>query len=82
MNETKISLDIFEQHFKKLASETESTNQTEACHRKDLNVADDPDLKEPFTTQEISKASKKLKSHKSSGIDQIINEFLNIRQIN
>ena len=75
MNETKISLDIFEQHFKKLASETESTNQTEACHREELNVADDPDLNKPFTTQEITKAIKKLKSHKSSGIDQIINEF-------
>ena len=82
MNETKISLDIFEQHFKKLASETESTNQTEACHREELNVADDPDLNKPFTTQEITKAIKKLKSHKSSGMDQIINEFLNIRQIN
>ena len=72
VNETKISLDIFEQHFKKLASET---NQTEACHREELNVADDPDLNKPFTTQEITKAIKKLKSHKSSGIDQIINEF-------
>ena len=75
VNETKISLDIFEQHFKKLASETESTNQTEACHREELNVADDPDLNKPFTTQEITKAIKKLKSHKSSGIDQVINEF-------
>ena len=75
VNEIKISLDIFEQHFKKLASETESTNQTEACHREELNVADDPDLDKPFTTQEITKAIKKLKSHKSSGIDQIINEF-------
>ena len=54
VNETKISLDIFEQHFKKLASETESTNQTEACHREELNVADDPDLDKPFTTQEIT----------------------------
>ena len=75
VNETKISLDIFEQHFKKLATETESTNQTEACHREELNVADDPDLNKPFTTQEIGKAIKKLKSHKSSGIDQIINDF-------
>ena len=74
-NETKISLDIFEQHFKKLASETESTNQTKAWHREELNVADDPDLNKPFTTQEIAKAIKKLKRHKSSGIDQIINEF-------
>ena len=62
MNETKIYLDIFEQHFKKLASETESTNQTEACHREELNVADDPDPNKPFTTQEIAKAIKKLKS--------------------
>ena len=77
VNETKISLDIFVQHFKlaKLASETESTNQTEACHREELNVADDPDLNKPFNTQEIIKAIKKLKSHKSSGIDQIINDF-------
>ena len=72
VNETKISLDIFEQHFKKLASET---NQTEACHREELNVADDPDLNKSFTTQEITKAIKKFKSRKSSGIDQIINEF-------
>ena len=38
-------------------------------------IADDPDLNIPFTIQEITKAIKKLKSHKSSGIDQIINEF-------
>ena len=78
VNETEISLDIFEQHYKKLASETDakSTNQTEACHRAELNAADDLDLNKPFTTQEITKVIKKLKSRKSSGIDQIINEFV------
>ena len=47
MNETKISLDIFEQQ--KLASETDSTDQTETCHREELNVADDSDLNKSFT---------------------------------
>ena len=71
----KISLDLFKEHFEKLALGNESvnvSNTTDELH----NMPQDTMLNRPFTHQEIAEAITKLKNNKAGGSDQIINKFL------
>ena len=71
----KISLDLFKEHFEKLALGNKGvnvSNTTGELH----NMPPDTMLNRHFTHQEIAEAITKLKNNKAGGSDQIINEFL------
>ena len=71
----KLSLDLFQKHFEKLALGNKSvnvSNTTGELH----NMPPDTMLNRPFTHQEIAGAITKLTNNKAGGSDQIINEFL------
>ena len=70
-----ISLDIFKEHFEKLALGNESGDACETNGELN-NIPPDEILNRPFTPQEGVEAISKLKNNKSGGSDQIINEFL------
>ena len=71
----KISLDLFKEHFEKLALGNEGVNVSKTTGDP-LNMPPDTMLNSPFTQQEIAEAIAKLKNNKAGGSDQIINEFL------
>ena len=78
--EDSCSLDQFYEHFKSMntpnnehAPRTTAT-QHDTVH--DISTLDTSILDEPFTAQEVSASSKRLKTGKSSGIDGVANEFL------
>ena len=71
----KISLDLFKEHFEKLALGNEGVNVSKTTGDL-LNMSPDTMLNRPFTQQEIAEAITKLKHNKAGGSDQIINEFL------
>ena len=71
----KISLDLFKEHFKKLALGNKGvnvSNTTGELH----NMPPHTMLNRLFTHQEMAEAITKLKNNKAGGLDQIINEFL------
>ena len=71
----KISLDLFKEHFEKLALGNEGVNVSKTTGDL-LNMPPDTMLNRPFTHQEIAEAITKLKNNKAGGSDKIINEFL------
>ena len=71
----KISLDLFKEHFEKLALGNEGVNVSKTTGDP-LNMPPDTMLNRPFTQQEIAGAITKLKNNKAGCSDQIINEFL------
>jgi hypothetical protein len=71
---TKLTSEAFLQHFKGLATQPENATESECPNNNDGTVNEE--LNRLFSTEEIIKAIRKLKSNKSCASDQIINEFL------
>ena len=72
---SNISLDIFKEHFEKLALGNKRGDVSDT-NGELSNIPPNEILNRPFTPQEIMEALAKLKNNKSGGSDQIINEFL------
>ena len=70
-----ISLDIFKEHFEKLALGNERGDAYETSDELN-NIPPNEILNRPFTPREIVEVISKLKNHKTGGSDLIINEFL------
>lgn len=79
-NMTQISINAFKRHFEKLNQDNSNIGNTQPHdHNETLTQnLDDTHLNDPFTQEEVSKTISKLKLNKSSGNDQIINEFLRV----
>ena len=69
-----INLNSLYDHFKSLGAQENSNNTTFSA--KDIPDEGDEILNNDFTVIEVNKLTNKLKNNKSSGIDNIINEFL------
>jgi len=75
----KIAVETFLEHFKTLNTVEEDTGNTDQSKMYDSTNSTQQDnsmLNYHFTEEEVGKVTAKLKSGKSSGIDQIVNEFL------
>lgn len=73
--ECNISMDELYAHFKNLSFKEQVDSQfdpTTAVHEDSISE----ELNSPFTVEEIQQVIKKLKNNKSSGLDQILNEYL------
>ena len=75
---SKIAVETFLEHFKKLNT-VDSTNEDSDPNvngSKNCPQHDNSALNYHFTEEEVRKVTSKLKSGKSGGMDQIVNEFL------
>ena len=70
-----ISLQSFMQHFQELNNLTSEQSDSE-FKKEDLSQGNNEELNRDFNVDEIEKLIKKLKTGKSCGIDNIINEYL------
>jgi len=74
-NAVNIHMDVLKNHFRDLSNKEDVVDGSESVE--ELNDTDNEQLNVPFTKDEILDAIKKLKSNKASGMDLILNEFLN-----
>ena len=72
---SKISIDIFMEHFKKL-NENENNERTEQFDPRNVDHSTNEELNKFFTTLEVKQQISKLKNNKACGIDYVINEFI------
>lgn len=77
---SRIKTEILFEHFKKLNQITNndktSDNTTNSNDNDSFSINDENPFNLPFTDEEITKSSVKLRNGKASGLDALINEFI------